>query len=184
MNHMRRDVGVTRADEVRGAPVRIVVMGVAGAGKSTVGAALAHRLQAGFLDADAVHPVANIAKMAAGMPLTDEDRRPWLAALCDALVDRSPIVVTCSALRASYRDVLRTAGAVRFVFLDLSPGVALDRVGKRADHFMAPDMVAGQFETLERPGPDEADVLTVDATVRPSALVAQICASLELDANR
>lgn len=174
---------MTGAGRSGGEVVRIVVMGVAGSGKSTVGAALAHRLHTDFLDADAVHPAANIAKMAAGSPLTDDDRRPWLATLRDALVDGSPIVVTCSALRVSYRDVLRTAGGVRFVFLDLAPGVAIDRVGGRAGHFMASDMVIGQFETLEHPGPDEADVLVVDATVGPSALVSQICASLQLDAN-
>ena len=100
--------------------------------------------------------------MSAGIPLDDADRGPWLAAVRDTLAADTPVVVACSALRRAYRDVLRGAGDVRFLFLDLDQPTARRRAARRKGHFMSAAMVASQFETLERPGPDEPDVVTID----------------------
>ena len=143
---------------------RIVVMGVAGSGKSTVGQALATRLGATFVEGDQLHPAGNVAKMAAGTPLTDEDRWPWLAAVRRALRATGAVVVACSALRRSYRDALRGATGVRFVELAVDPGEATRRLAGRRGHFMKAGMVASQFAALEPPAADETDVAVVDAT--------------------
>lgn len=143
--------------------VRIVVMGVAGSGKSTVGAVLADRIGARFVDADSVHPAANVAKMSAGEPLTDDDRWPWLLRLADELAGGDRVVVACSALKRRYREVLREPGSVRFVFLDVDRDTAHARAERRVGHFMGAGMVASQFDALEPPAGDEADVAVVDA---------------------
>lgn len=145
------------------AAVRIVVMGVAGSGKTTVGEELAHRIGARFLDADSVHPAANVAKMSAGEPLTDDDRWPWLQRLAAELAGDERIVVACSALKRRYRDVLRTADGVRFVFLDVDRDTAHARAEHRVGHFMGAGMVASQFDALEPPADHEGDVAVVDA---------------------
>ncbi|HEY4333959.1 MAG TPA: gluconokinase, GntK/IdnK-type [Ilumatobacteraceae bacterium] len=159
-------------------PVRVVVMGVAGSGKTTIGTALAERMTARFLDADAAHPAENIAKMAAGIPLTDADRWPWLARLRHELRGDDPIVVTCSALKRSYRDMLRGAGDVRFVLLDIDPATARDRTASREGHFMRAEMVSSQFDTFERPQPDELDVAVVDASRPVADVVGETVAAL------
>lgn len=146
-------------------------MGVAGSGKTTVGVRLAERLGAGFMDADDAHPPENVAKMAAGRPLTDEDRWPWLHSLRDGLAASQALVVTCSALKRAYRDVLRGAGGVRFVFLDVDPELATRRVAGRSGHFMTTAMVASQFADLEVPTSDEPDVVAVDASLPLDALL-------------
>jgi gluconokinase len=111
--------------------------------------------------------------MAAGMPLTDAEREPWLDRLHDELVGHDRIVVTCSALRRPYRDRLREPGGVRFVFLDVDADEATRRVAARTGHFMGAGMVASQFATLERPAADEGDVIAVDALADvPSSLEA------------
>ncbi len=138
-------------------------MGVAGSGKTTVGERLAHRLRTRFVDADDLHPRANIDKMEAGTPLEDADRLPWLRRVRDVVGSSCSIVVSCSALTRAYRDLLREAGGVTFVFLDVEPGVVGDRVAGRTGHFMGVDMVESQFAVLERPDPTEHDVITVDA---------------------
>lgn len=147
----------------------IVVMGVSGSGKSTVAAGLAARTGGAFLDADDLHPPANLAKMSAGVPLTDEDRMPWLglvaAALAEAEQRGATVVVACSALRRAYRDVLRSAGAdVFFVQLHGSPELLAARIGARADHFMPASLLGSQLALLE---PLEADeqgaVVSIDA---------------------
>lgn len=140
----------------------VVVMGVAGAGKTTVGTALAARLGAPYADADDFHPAANVAKMRAGVPLDDEDRRPWLAAVGAWLTAQaSGGVVSCSALRRDYRDALREhAPRARFVHLDGAAAVVAQRVAARTDHFMPPSLVASQVALLEPLGSDE-DGLTV-----------------------
>lgn len=140
---------------------RIVVMGVAGSGKTTIGERLASRFGTRFLDADTAHPASNVAKMSAGTALSDADRWPWLARLRRELADADEIVVTCSALKRRYRDLLRRAGSVRFVFLDLDRDAVLQRVAGRTDHFMGATMVDGQFADLERPTGDETDVASV-----------------------
>jgi carbohydrate kinase (thermoresistant glucokinase family) len=149
--------------------VPIVVMGVSGSGKSTIAAGLAARIGGMFLDADDFHPPENVAKMAAGVPLTDDDRMPWLARVADAMVDAErrdgTVVVACSALRRAYRDVLRGADAgVFFVQLDGTPELLAARVGERTDHFMPPSLLASQLALLEPLGTDERGaVVSVDA---------------------
>ncbi len=164
-------------------PLHVVVMGVTAAGKSTVGLALARALGAEFIDGDTVHPPANVAKMAAGIPLTDEDRRPWLRSLAALMADRDArgvaTVVACSALRRSYRDILRAAvpdGTTFFVHLDAAPDILADRMRDRS-HFMPPSLLESQFDTLERLGPDEAGV-TVDVSGPIDAVVAGARASI------
>ncbi|MFI1987843.1 gluconokinase [Actinoplanes sp. NPDC020271] len=142
----------------------IVVMGVAGCGKSTVGKALAARLGLPYAEADDFHPPANVAKMHAGTPLTDGDRAPWLAAIADTMKD-GDLVVSCSALKRAYRDVLRGGNPEAFfVHLVLTPEVATARVSGRAGHFMPSTLVASQFAVLEPLAPDE-NGMGVDATL-------------------
>ena len=165
-------------NDVSNRPSRIVVMGVAGSGKSTVATALAERLEMAVIDADAFHPSENVAKMSAGAPLTDEDRQPWLRRLRDELRSRDHIVLACSALRRSYRDILRSADDVVFVFLDVGIGTAVSRAEHRAGHFMGAGMVSSQFVTLERPDPDEVDVITIDASLGCDPVVDAAMASI------
>lgn len=150
----------------RGADV-VVVMGVSGAGKSTVGRRLAERLGAEFVEGDDFHPEENVARMSAGLPLTDEHREPWLDALAtrvtDAVAAGSPTVVAASALRRAHRDLLRGAGPVTFVFLLAAPEELAHRVESREHDFMPAELLDDQLATLEPPGPDEPDVVIVDA---------------------
>src|SRR6476620_9178282 len=147
----------------------IVVMGVSGSGKSTVGAALAQRLGVPFADADDFHPPANIAKMTAGHALDDDDRRPWLESIGEWLAEREPTggVMSCSALKRSYRDQLRHhAHRVEFVHLEGSPAVIARRQSSRPGHFMPATLLASQFATLEQLAPDEHGlVIDVDQSV-------------------
>ena len=143
----------------------VVVMGVSGTGKSTVGRLLAERLGAVFVEGDDLHPAANVASMRAGIPLTDEQRAPWLEAVRDAM-DGPGTVVACSALRRRYRDVLRGAdGRVRFVHLVVAPDELARRLGQRAGHFMPASLLASQLATLEPLEPDEdgIDVVVADS---------------------
>ncbi len=144
----------------------IVVMGVSGSGKSTVGAALAQRLGVPFADADDFHPPANIAKMTAGVALDDDDRHPWLDAIGRWLADRCDGggVMSCSALKRKYRDQLRSHCAqTEFVHLSGSPEVIAARQASRPGHFMPASLMASQFATLEPLQPDERGVtLDVD----------------------
>ena len=147
----------------------LVVMGVSGSGKSSVGAKLAQRLGLAFVDGDDLHPAANVAKMSRGEALTDEDRWPWLERVATTLGDRASypagVAVACSALRRRYRDHIRAVAAdakLRFLFLDITVAVAKARLEHRPGHFMPPSLVRSQFETLERPQPDEFDVATVE----------------------
>ncbi|MFE5670411.1 gluconokinase [Agromyces sp. NPDC056523] len=140
---------------------RIVVMGVSGAGKSTVGEALAHRLDVPFIDADDLHPAVNVEKMRAGTPLTDDDRWPWLDLVGAALAEASSpgVVVACSALRRAYRDRLRAvAPDVVFIALEGDPAVLADRLGARAGHFMPATLLASQLALYESPAADERAV--------------------------
>ncbi|SJN55190.1 Thermoresistant gluconokinase [Vibrio ruber DSM 16370] len=134
----------------------IVVMGVCGCGKSTIGARLADRLGRQFIDGDDLHPSANIQKMAAGQPLDDADRQPWLARIREAAQrfesqDEHGVLV-CSALKKDYRDQIRMGNNhVTFVFLDGDMALILERMQMRQGHFMKDNMVKSQFDTLERP---------------------------------
>ena len=140
----------------------IVVMGVSGSGKSTVGAALAQRLGVPFADADDFHPQANIAKMTAGIALDDDDRSPWLDAIGFWLAQHSDVggVMSCSALKRKYRDQLRKhCPSTEFVHLSGSPEVIARRQASRLGHFMPASLMASQFATLEPLQPDEDGVV-------------------------
>ncbi|WP_029041939.1 gluconokinase [Cucumibacter marinus] len=136
---------------------RYVVMGVTGAGKSRIGAALADDIGASFVDGDALHPATNIAKMSRGEPLDDEDRAPWIKSVGETLAGADgPIVVACSALKRSYRDKIREiAGGTVFLFLDGSRDVLAGRIAEREGHFMPSELLDSQLRTLEPPEVDE-----------------------------
>jgi gluconokinase len=155
-----------------GSLLRVVVMGVTGSGKTTIGSALAARLGARFVDADDLHPARNVEKMARGLPLIDDDREPWLQQVGAVLADaHAPIVVACSALARRYRDIIRThAPDTRFVHLLGERGVLGDRVSHRRGHFMPATMVDSQFDTLEPLAEDERGV-TIDAALGPETIV-------------
>lgn len=140
--------------------LRFVVMGVAGCGKSTIAAALAIELDVEFVEGDEFHPPENVRKMAAGIPLTDADRGPWLAALAGRLGAAREadlgLAMTCSALRKKYRDVLRGGDPhVQFIFLDGPRELIAERLASRMGHYMPASLLDSQFAALERPGPDE-----------------------------
>ncbi len=154
-------------------PPLVVVMGVSGAGKSTVAERLAHGLQVDYTDADQLHPAANIAKMAAGEPLTDADRWPWLDSVGGWLAQRAATgaVVACSALRRSYRDAITDrAPAAWFLYLDAGQELLRERLRHRPQHFMPAMLLDSQLETLEPPGTDERAVV-VEASSPPEAIV-------------
>jgi carbohydrate kinase (thermoresistant glucokinase family) len=159
-------------------PRRIVVMGVAGSGKSTVAASLAAGLGVPFVEGDLLHPAANVARMAAGTPLDDDDRRPWLAAVRRELRARDRVVAACSALRRGHRDALRAAGGVGFVHLAAGRDELERRLRERPGHFMGAEMLDGQLATLEEPGADETDVATVDGSGEPAAVLARVEAAV------
>lgn len=149
-------------------PSPIVVMGVSGSGKSTVGAALAQRLRVPFADADDFHPLENIAKMTAGHPLNDDDRYPWLEAIGEWLAQHPDGgVMSCSALKRGYRDQLRQHRAdIEFLHLAGSPETIGRRQASRPGHFMPAALLASQFETLEPLEPDERGVaIDVDQSI-------------------
>lgn len=134
----------------------VVLMGVSGAGKTVVGRAAAARAGVPFLDADDLHPAANVAKMAAGHPLDDADRAPWLDAVGAALRDHRPCIVACSALKRSYRDRLRElAPGTLFALLQVPRAVLEERLADRRGHYMPASLLDSQLATLESPGPDE-----------------------------
>ncbi|NDK89582.1 gluconokinase [Gordonia desulfuricans] len=159
----------------------VVVMGVSGSGKSTVGAALAQRLRVPFADADDFHSPANIAKMSAGEPLTDADRGPWLDDIGRWLAEhREGGVMSCSALRHIYRDRLRAACPdVVFVHLTGTPEVIAARQATRPGHFMPTSLLASQFDTLEDLGADERGVV-VDVDRNVDAIVERVVAAPEI----
>jgi gluconokinase len=165
------------------AAVIVVLAGVSGSGKSTVGRLLAERLNGRFADGDAFHSAANVAKMHAGVPLTDADREPWLRAI-EAWIDQrisagQSAVVACSALRRGFRDALRAGRPqVRLVLLDVSREVVVARLTARHGHFFPGNLLDSQLRDLEPPGPDEP-VLVVDADQPPVQIVADIIAGLQ-----
>ncbi|SFT84929.1 gluconokinase [Actinopolyspora lacussalsi subsp. righensis] len=161
----------------------LVVMGVSGAGKSTVAQLLAQQLDRPSAEADEFHPEANIAKMTAGVPLTDEDRLPWLWRIRDWITRHATsgtnTIVTCSSLKRTYRDVLRQAGAnVRFLHLSGSAETIEGRLTSRSGHFMPSSLLRSQFDDLEPLHPDEAG-LTVDIVDTPQDIVRQTLAALD-----
>lgn len=137
-----------------------IIMGVSGCGKTAVGKALAKKLNIPFYDGDDFHPEANKTKMTRGIPLTDEDRKPWLEALSAFLLKHDSLVLACSALKASYRKALSVSPKVRFIYLKGSEALIRSRLEKRKGHFFDPQLLHSQFEALEEP----EDALTVDIT--------------------
>lgn len=159
----------------------IIVMGVSGSGKSTVGSLLAQELHWQFFDADDFHSDANRDKMKSGIPLTDEDRAEWLLTLRNLLIESAlrnqSMVLACSALRQKYRDALRIdQAALHFVFLKGSFDQIQARMQRRKGHYMGADMLAGQFQTLEEP----RDALVVDISESPGDVVDAIRAGMGL----
>lgn len=147
----------------------IVVMGVAGSGKTRIGRILADRLQWPFLDADDFHPPESIAKMASGVPLDDADRIPWLDAIHAALERVDHAVLACSALKERYRERLRAGLDVRLVFLRASREMVVERLRGR-EHFFPPELIDSQFDTLEEPG----DAIVIDAAEPPDSIIGEI----------
>lgn len=165
-------------------PSTLVVMGVSGCGKSAIGAALAQRLGWRYLEGDTLHAAASVAKMAAGTPLTDADRHEWLLRLqqriAGARIDGTPLVLSCSALKRRYRDVLRQGDAgLALVHLDGDPALIAARMQQRSDHFMPVGLLASQLRDLELPDADERCV-RLDLADAPASLVRQAVQALGL----
>ena len=156
-------------------------MGVAGAGKSSVGAALARALGVAYAEGDDWHPPENRARMAAGIPLTDEDRAPWLAALAGRIAESrregTGLVLACSALKRRYRDVLRQSGAIRFIYLRGTRPLIAERLEGRSGHFMPATLLDSQLSALEEPAPDE-DAWSYDVTAPVDEIVLDIVGRL------
>lgn len=148
--------------------LRVVIMGVSGCGKSSVGEGMAARLGVPYRDGDDLHPAENVAKMAAGVPLTDDDRWPWLDRVASVLAGEAPVIVGCSALKRVYRDWIRAGvGAeVRFVYLAGSRELIAGRMGARTGHYMPLSLLDSQFAALEVPGEDEAVTVSIDQPVQ------------------
>jgi carbohydrate kinase (thermoresistant glucokinase family) len=162
--------------------VAVLLMGVSGAGKSTIGQQLADRLGWRFAEGDALHPPQNVAKMKSGQPLTDADRAPWLVAVAQAIDawrrcgERG--VVTCSALKQAYRQqIIGDRGDVRLVYLEGQRGLIADRMAARHGHFMPASLLDSQFGTLQVPGPDE-DPITVGVDRPVHEIVERIVSGL------
>jgi gluconokinase len=162
--------------ESRSLPTALIVMGVSGCGKSTVGELLGQHLAWPFRDGDSFHSAANVAKMHTGIPLTDEDRWPWLAAIAAWIAELRGQgqhgIVACSALKRVYRDALRDGhDDVRFIFLEGNMELIAARLAKRKNHYMPPSLLASQFGTLEPPGTDE-NPITVSIDQEPEGIAA------------
>ena len=165
-------------------PRAVILMGVSGSGKSTVGASLAQRLECSFLDADDFHPAANVEKMKRGIPLNDEDRMPWLRRLHEELEHRlgsgASVVLGCSALKESYRKILEESlSHIDFVFLDVDQLTLTERLGKRKDHFFPKELLESQFAALERP----SKAIVVDARLQVEDVVKHIVNALKVPPN-
>ncbi len=159
----------------------IILMGVTGCGKTTIGQLLAQELNWPFYDGDDFHPAANVEKMRAGIPLTDDDRAPWLATLQNLIRENLNAnqsgILACSALKQKYRDRLQVDPLnVRFVFLQGDFTTIAQRLAARTNHYMDPNLLASQFEALEEP----RDALAVDIAQTPRAIVARIKSALQL----
>jgi gluconokinase len=161
-------------------PGLFVVMGVCGSGKTAIGSALAAALDIEFVEGDAYHPPENVARMRAGVALTDSDRAGWLRSLATRLAEAreqcSGLVIACSALKRRYRDVLRSAASdIQFVYLRASRALVAERIANRKGHFMPASLIDSQFEALEEPSPDE-NAWAVDVSEAAHVLVARLVA--------
>lgn len=148
--------------------MKIIVMGVSGSGKTTIGKMLAEKLQYPFFDADDYHPKENVEKMKSGVPLEDEDRRPWLYTLFHEVLDKEEnCILACSALKESYRKILNPKNEVKYVFLDGSATLIHSRLAERKEHFMPKGLLESQIKTLETP----TDAIVVDIALEPEKAV-------------
>lgn len=164
----------------------VLIMGVSGSGKTTIGERLAARLGCSFTDADQLHSPASKTKMASGIPLTDSDRLPWLKKIRAAIDERrrqgGHHVFACSALKHAYRDLLGTGTQdLRLVYLHGTPELLAERLQRRRGHFFAPQLLADQLATLEPPSPGEA--LVMDISLPPEVIVERIVEALDLDSG-
>jgi len=172
---------MAKASTDAGCPAFVIVMGVAGSGKTTVGKLLAERLQWQFVEGDRFHPQANIEKMRSGVPLSDEDRLPWLRSIVEwmdkARSENVRAVIACSALKRSYRRILVGEDArARFVYLKGGEATIAQRLSARAHHFFPAALLRSQFEALEEPATDEA--IVVSAGLPPDTIVEDIIGAL------
>ena len=158
--------------------LRVVIMGVAGCGKSSVGAALSAALGVPYVDGDDLHPAANVDKMRRGVALSDHDRWPWLGQVAACLQNSAPVIVGCSALKRAYRDRIRAGvqGEVAFVHLSGDRDLIAARMAQRQGHYMPLSLLDSQFAALEPPGQDEAFTVTIDQPLPD--IVAQILGHL------
>ena len=165
----------------------VIIFGVSGAGKTTIGKLLASELGWTFYEGDDFHPARNIDKMLNGIPLTDKDRGPWLASLREviekALTVGENAVLACSALKRKYRDDLRVSGQVRFVFLHGNRSQIEKQLSQRRGHFMDPNLLDSQFADLQEPTPDE-DAVVIELGRGPNELVDEISRKLGLDGKK
>ncbi|QHI96352.1 AAA family ATPase [Aristophania vespae] len=173
---------VSYSQEVEIAPHYLVVMGVSGTGKTTLAKGLAERLNWPFQEGDALHPLANVEKMKAGQPLNDEDRAPWLKLCHDWLAKEVTLgrgaVLTCSALKRKYRDVLAQGLPVQFLYLSPEPEIVKDRLVNRVGHYMPPSLLPSQYATLEEPTDDEP-VIKVTSLLGPAELLDNVVGLLK-----
>ena len=165
-------------------PQAVILMGVAGSGKTVVGMQVARKLDWIFLDADDFHPPANIEKMKHGIPLNDQDRAPWLQRLHDELqrqiAEGHSVILACSALKETYRNVLRDeVSPPKFVYLDVDPETIRDRLQHRTAHFFPKELLESQFAALEKP----KDAIIVDARKPLNAVIDQVIQALGVSAN-
>lgn len=152
----------------------LVIMGVSGSGKTTVGKLLAQKTGSRFLDGDDFHPPENVAKMSSGIPLTDDDRQGWLETLATIIHEADDLtIIACSALKASYREILKESV---FIFLHGSPELLADRIKQRSGHYMPPGLLQSQLETLEIP----TDALALNVVESPNTLVDRIITHFNL----
>ena len=162
----------------------VVVIGVSGSGKSTIGTKLARAMGCEFLEGDTLHSAANIDKMSRGIPLDDDDRGPWLSEIHTRMADASErgmdLVVACSALKQKYRETLEQGVTLTWVYLKGSEALFRSRLQQRTSHFMKADMLASQFDTLEEP----ANAIVIDAAATPGEIVERILRQLRSGGSR
>ncbi|MBK0382681.1 gluconokinase [Pedobacter sp. SD-b] len=160
----------------------IIVIGVSGSGKTLIGKMLAKALAIEFMEGDDLHPKANIDKMKSGIALNDSDRWPWLNIIKEKIsakiVAKKSFVLSCSALKVAYRDLLREAGNIRFLFLNVSEEEVAKRLKHREDHFMPSSLLHSQIEALENPSSQETDVIFIDAGKKPEMVVSDCISKL------
>lgn len=155
--------------------MNILVIGVSGSGKSTIGKALSQSLRLPFFDGDDFHPKENVTKMAAGHPLNDKDRKPWLERLAELIRENNGLVLACSALKEEYRNILSAAGTITWVFLDGNAKLIQERLKDRKGHFMPAKLLESQFNDLQIPD----NAIQVDISRSPDDIVSSVLEKLK-----